>query len=107
VAVRNLKRAADSGAEPYVLTDDPWKVVEGPAETIIETIGGLEPAQALVEAALNAGKHVVTANKTLLATCGEELEVAGAAAGRAAAVRGVGGRGRAGAGDAAAARGGG
>lgn len=43
------------------------------AELVVELIGGLEPAREYVLAALRAGRHVVTANKLLLCTHGEEL----------------------------------
>jgi homoserine dehydrogenase len=43
------------------------------SELIVELIGGLEPARTYVLRAMAAGKHVVTANKQLLATHGEEL----------------------------------
>ncbi len=48
------------------------------SDLIAELIGGLEPARSYVVAAMRAGKHVVTANKQLLAEHGDELfEVAG------------------------------
>jgi homoserine dehydrogenase len=43
------------------------------SDLIVELIGGLEPAREYVLRAMQAGKHVVTANKQLLATHGEEL----------------------------------
>ncbi|OGX09645.1 MAG: hypothetical protein A2Y05_02225 [Omnitrophica WOR_2 bacterium GWA2_53_43] len=43
------------------------------AEVIIELIGGLHPAKEIVTTALRRGKHVVTANKVLIAHCGKEL----------------------------------
>ncbi|HET6506900.1 MAG TPA: homoserine dehydrogenase [Baekduia sp.] len=43
------------------------------ADLVVELIGGLEPAREYVLAAMRAGKHVVTANKQLLAEHGEEL----------------------------------
>src|SRR4051794_32844945 len=43
------------------------------SDLIVELIGGLEPARDYVLRAMRAGKHVVTANKQLLATHGEEL----------------------------------
>ena len=43
------------------------------SELIVELIGGLEPARTYVLRAMAAGRHVVTANKQLLATHGEEL----------------------------------
>ncbi|HSE94831.1 MAG TPA: homoserine dehydrogenase [Methylomirabilota bacterium] len=58
----------------WPLTADPERVVTDPAVAlVIELIGGLEPARTLVLRALAAGKHVVTANKALLATHGPEL----------------------------------
>lgn len=55
--------------------DDPVKLAIDPANTVfVELIGGDEgPARAAVEAALGAKKHVVTANKALLAKHGVEL----------------------------------
>jgi homoserine dehydrogenase len=62
----------DPGAWP--LTTDPARVIDDPAVAlVIEAIGGLEPARTLVLRALAQGKHVVTANKALLATHGAEL----------------------------------
>jgi homoserine dehydrogenase len=60
------------GAWP--LTTDPERVLADPAVSlVVEVIGGLEPARTYVLRALEAGKHVVTANKALLATHGSEL----------------------------------
>ncbi len=56
------------------LTEDVSKVLENPqVDVIVELIGGLEPARRFILQALANGKHVVTANKALLATHGEEL----------------------------------
>ncbi len=58
----------------WPLTADPDRVLVDPAVSlVIEVIGGLEPARTYVLRALEAGKHVVTANKALLATHGTEL----------------------------------
>ncbi|MBJ7520026.1 MAG: homoserine dehydrogenase [Solirubrobacteraceae bacterium] len=48
------------------------EILEG-SDLIVEVMGGLEPAREYVLRALNAGRHVVTANKQLLAEHGEEL----------------------------------
>lgn len=52
-----------------------WKEIIGNPEvdTIVELIGGIEPAKTIILEALKAGKHVVTANKKLLAEAGEEI----------------------------------
>lgn len=73
IAVRNVKRAADSGVPAYLLTDDPASVVVSGCDLIVEAIGGIEPARELVTAALSNGQHVVTANKSLIAAHGREL----------------------------------
>jgi homoserine dehydrogenase len=61
----------------FVLTgwqDDALKLAESEADLVVELIGGEEGvARALVERALAAGKHVVTANKALLARHGRSL----------------------------------
>ncbi|PYM67381.1 MAG: homoserine dehydrogenase [Candidatus Rokuibacteriota bacterium] len=58
----------------WPLTGDPDQVLDNPAVAlVIEAIGGLEPARSYVFRALQAGKHVVTANKALLAVHGPEL----------------------------------
>jgi homoserine dehydrogenase len=56
------------------LTTDASKVLDDPEiDIVVELIGGLEPARRFILRALANGKHVVTANKALLATHGEEL----------------------------------
>jgi homoserine dehydrogenase len=68
--------APREGLEPgaWPLSADPDRVLANPAVSlVIEVIGGLEPARTYVLRALEAGKHVVTANKALLATHGAEL----------------------------------
>ncbi|MDZ4163668.1 MAG: homoserine dehydrogenase [Smithellaceae bacterium] len=56
------------------LTTDSWEVINDPEiSIIIELIGGYEPARTFVLAAIEQGKHLVTANKALLATHGNEI----------------------------------
>ncbi len=58
----------------WPLTTDVERVLGDPAVGIvIELIGGLEPARTFILRAIAAGKHVVTANKALVATHGVEL----------------------------------
>ena len=57
-----------------IVTDDFASILADPrVDLVAETIGGLEPAYSYVKAALLAGKHVVTANKLLIATHYREL----------------------------------
>ncbi|MBF0461107.1 MAG: homoserine dehydrogenase [Magnetococcales bacterium] len=74
-------RGLDLGA--VELTADVDRVVAADdIDVVIELIGGLEPARSLVLKALQQGKHVVTANKALIATHGEMLVSQAAAVGR-------------------------
>ncbi|MEJ2394915.1 MAG: homoserine dehydrogenase [Candidatus Thiodiazotropha sp.] len=62
------------GVEGIELTDDAFSVVENPdVEIVIELIGGYSPARELVMKAIENGKHVVTANKALIALHGNEI----------------------------------
>lgn len=85
-AVSARDRARDRGCDLADMAwyDDPVRMArEADAEVVVELIGGSEgPARATVEAALSAGRHVVTANKALLAHHGQALAEAADAAGR-------------------------
>jgi homoserine dehydrogenase len=64
------------------LTTDPEAVLADPdIKIIVEVLGGEEPARAYLERAIALGKHVVTANKEVMAKHGPELVSAAAAAG--------------------------
>lgn len=57
-----------------ILSTDPWEVVKDPeVQIVVELIGGIEPARSLILEAFEQGKHVVTANKALLAAHWSEL----------------------------------
>lgn len=80
-AVRDLERAREhfSGR----LTTHPEEVVNDPrVDVVVELMGGLEPARSLILQALGNGKHVVTANKAVLAEHGPELFAAARRSGR-------------------------
>ncbi|MBN2573944.1 MAG: homoserine dehydrogenase [Deltaproteobacteria bacterium] len=67
------KRSA-TGLPPALLAEDANAVLADPEiGVVVEVIGGVNPARSLVEGALAAGKHVVTANKELVAKHGPEL----------------------------------
>ncbi|MDJ0806115.1 MAG: homoserine dehydrogenase [Gammaproteobacteria bacterium] len=62
------------GLDQVEVTDDAFSVVDNPqVEIIIELIGGYSPARELVLKAIENGKHVVTANKALIAMHGNEI----------------------------------
>lgn len=73
-AARDLEKARKLLGPSIELTDDPFKVVGHPEIDIVaELIGGTDIARELVLAAIDNGKHVVTANKALLAEHGNEI----------------------------------
>lgn len=73
VLVRNKAKYADRIA-PELLTDQ-WQDIlsDDSIEIVVEVMGGIEPARTYIKEALAKGKHVVTANKDLMATHGHEL----------------------------------
>jgi homoserine dehydrogenase len=78
-AVRNLERP---GIDDIELTSRPEEVVDDPdIEVVAELMGGYEPARTLVLRAIANGKHVVTANKALIALHGNEIFAAAHAQG--------------------------
>ncbi|HTL48195.1 MAG TPA: homoserine dehydrogenase [Verrucomicrobiae bacterium] len=79
VAVRNLSKKRPVKIPKSLLTTNPLEVVEDPSvDVVVELIGGTTDAAKLIKKALQAGKHVVTANKALLAERGDEIfELAG------------------------------
>lgn len=82
IAVRDLGRDRGIRIAPSVLTDQPSQIVDAPdIDIVVELIGGYEPARELILAAIARGKHVVTANKALLAVHGAEIHAAARRAG--------------------------
>ena len=74
IMVRNLEKAAAKVEDPSVLTNNWEEIVnDQDIDIIIELMGGIEPARTCILEALEAGKHVVSANKDLIAVYGKEL----------------------------------
>ncbi|MCP9469677.1 MAG: homoserine dehydrogenase [Nitrospira sp.] len=81
IRIADLDIVRDRGVSlpPGVLTTDVGAVLADPAiDIIVELIGGCDVAKGVVLDAIAAGKHVVTANKALLALHGEEIYEAAA-----------------------------
>ncbi|MCR4301963.1 MAG: homoserine dehydrogenase [Sulfuricaulis sp.] len=73
-SARDLKKKRSCPMDGIQLVQDPSEIVRNPEiDVVIELIGGYEPARELVLAAINNGKHVVTANKALIALHGNEI----------------------------------
>ena len=82
VCSRNPEQAIEHGVED-IFTQDYTDIVNDPSiDIVIELIGGTTVAKNVVLESLRAGKNVVTANKALMATYGEEVMAAAAEANR-------------------------
>ena len=74
VGVRSLDKVRNVNLPTDVVTTDLASIVNDPAvDIVVELIGGLEPARSLILTALKNGKHVVTANKAVIARFGAEI----------------------------------
>ncbi len=90
VCARSLARAMSVVGKDVALTNDPMQVATHPdVDVLVEAAGGTGPAREWVMAAIRAGKHVVTANKALLAVHGNEIFAAARQHGVAVAYEGA------------------
>ena len=72
IAVRTIKPY--EGISPELFTTDPFSIVNDPEiDLIVEVMGGIDPARELAHQAIKNRKSIVTANKALLASFGDEL----------------------------------
>ena len=90
VCARSLARAMGVVGKDVALTNDPLQVAtHADVDVLVEAAGGTGPARDWVLAAIRAGKHVVTANKALLAEHGNEIFAAARQHGVAVAYEGA------------------
>jgi len=81
VAVAHPDRPRTAAIPDRLLAGDARLVIDDPdVDVVVEVIGGIEPARTYITTALSRGKSVVTANKQLMSSRGEELLAAAAAA---------------------------
>jgi len=74
ILVRNIDKAAAKIEDASLLTSQWDEIINDPEiEIVIELMGGINPAKEYILSALKAGKHVVSANKDLIAVHGHEL----------------------------------
>lgn len=74
IAVRSLDKARNVEVDGSKLTEDPWEVINNPEiDVIVEVMGGVEATRTYILEALERGKHIVTANKDLMALYGSEI----------------------------------
>lgn len=74
VLVQNIEKERDVQVTPNLLTTNPSEIIDNPnIDVVIEVMGGIDETKAYILQALKSGKHVVTANKDLMALHGAEL----------------------------------
>src|SRR6516164_5646712 len=74
VLVRDVTKRRSIDISPDILTGDPARVLDDPSvEVLIEVAGGDEPMRSYTERAIQNGKHVITANKVVMAKHGPAL----------------------------------
>ena len=72
--VRNVDKAKEKTGGKLPIQTDVHAILDDPTiDIVVEVMGGVEPARTLILDAIARGKHVVTANKHLIATQGEEI----------------------------------
>ena len=74
--IADLDTESDRGVpvDRSLLTVDAMQVIDDPEiDIVVELIGGLKKAKEFILTAMSKGKHVITANKALLAECGQEI----------------------------------
>ena len=82
VGVRSLEKTRSPQLSAGVLTTDLESIVTDPEiKIVVELLGGLEPSRSLILKAIEHGKHIVTANKAVIARHGEEIFTAANKAG--------------------------
>lgn len=74
VADKDTKRQRDVMLPEGMLISEAWEIIKDPdIDIVIELVGGIRPAKDFIMEALKNGKHIVTANKALLAEEGNEI----------------------------------
>ncbi|WP_044481727.1 homoserine dehydrogenase [Paenibacillus antibioticophila] len=74
IAVKHADKQRSIEIDPAKLTEDPWEVIRDPEiDVIVEVMGGVNGTREFMLEALNCGKHIVTANKDLMALYGSEI----------------------------------
>ena len=74
IAVKNKEKERSVSVDGGKMTDDPWEVIRDPEiDVVVEVMGGIEQTKKYILEALDRGKHIVTANKDLMALHGAEI----------------------------------
>lgn len=74
ILVKDRTKTRSVAVDAAKLTEDPWEIVRDPAiDVIVEVMGGIGQSREIILEALERGKHIVTANKDLMALHGPEI----------------------------------
>jgi homoserine dehydrogenase len=73
VGIRNIESARAAGVPDEIITDSLEELLKGDYDVVVELIGGTKTAASFATRALTLGRHVVTANKALIANEGQRL----------------------------------
>jgi homoserine dehydrogenase len=74
ILVQNMSKLRNIAVDPAKLTEDAWEIIGNPEiDVIIEVMGGVTVTKEYLLTALDKGKHIVTANKDLMALHGPEI----------------------------------
>lgn len=74
IAVRDTRRKREAPVDPALLTDSVDEILDDPSlDIVVELAGGVDEPAAWIERALEGGKHIVTANKAVIAERGDAL----------------------------------
>lgn len=75
VLVKDVSKSRSIHVPDYLLTENAWDIIDDPEiDVVVEVMGGIEPTKEYIMEALDRGKHVVTANKDLIALHGREIK---------------------------------
>lgn len=74
ILVQDKSKSRNISIDPSKLTEDPWEIINhADIDVIVEVMGGIAQTKEYIMAALAQGKHIVTANKDLMAMHGQEI----------------------------------
>ena len=75
VLVKDVSKSRSIHVPDHLLTENAWDIIDDPEiDVVVEVMGGIEPTKEYLMEALDRGKHVVTANKDLIALHGREIK---------------------------------
>ena len=74
ILVKDRAKSRSIAVDAAKLTEDPWEIVRDPGiDVVVEVMGGIGQSREFILEALDRGKHIVTANKDLMALHGPEI----------------------------------